>query len=78
MLGRNLTALRPGVAAQVESGGWRGRCSGRMAPAAARRTFRIVLHAGEVVGLAGLLGSGRTEIANLLFGIDRPTVGTRD
>jgi len=34
------------------------------------------LHANEVVGIAGLLGSGRTEMANLLFGIDAPDVGT--
>jgi simple sugar transport system ATP-binding protein len=38
--------------------------------------FDLELHAGEVVGLAGLLGSGRTEIAGLLFGVDRPDSGT--
>lgn len=36
----------------------------------------IELHTGEVVGIAGLLGSGRTEMANLLFGIDAPDRGS--
>ena len=38
--------------------------------------FDLELHAGEVVGMAGLLGSGRTESAQLLFGIDKPDSGS--
>ncbi len=38
--------------------------------------FDLDLHPGEVVGLAGLLGSGRTEIAQLLFGVTKPDTGT--
>ncbi|GGM93517.1 sugar ABC transporter ATP-binding protein [Terrabacter tumescens] len=37
--------------------------------------FDLRIAAGEVVGLAGLLGSGRTELARLLFGADRADSG---
>jgi galactofuranose transport system ATP-binding protein len=37
--------------------------------------FDIELREGEVLGLAGLLGSGRTEMARLLFGIDAADSG---
>ena len=40
------------------------------------KPFDMELHGNEVVGVAGLLGSGRTEMANLLFGIDTPDEGT--
>lgn len=36
----------------------------------------LELNANEVLGIAGLLGSGRTELAGLIFGIDAPDSGS--
>jgi ABC-type sugar transport system ATPase subunit len=40
------------------------------------RDVSFTVHAGEVVGLAGLLGSGRTEALRALAGADRAASGT--
>ena len=40
------------------------------------RNVSIACNEGEIVGLAGLVGSGRTELAQIMFGVDRPTAGT--
>ena len=37
--------------------------------------INLELYTNEVVGIVGLLGSGRTELANLIFGVDTPDTG---
>jgi monosaccharide-transporting ATPase len=77
MLGRELsaaTAERPvrapaGETAPVAKYDDFGK-AGYLAP------FALSLRAGHVVGLAGLLGSGRTETARLIFGVVRADRGT--
>jgi ABC-type sugar transport system ATPase subunit len=43
------------------------------APAVADVSFEV--RAGEILGLAGLIGSGRSELARAIFGADRPDAG---
>ncbi|QQQ80432.1 sugar ABC transporter ATP-binding protein [Saccharothrix sp. 6-C] len=74
MLGREMGVLeeierrsgKPGQAFLVAEGVGR---KGSVAP------FDLEVRSGEVVGLAGLLGSGRTEVARLLFGADKADSG---
>jgi simple sugar transport system ATP-binding protein len=79
MLGRELTELddmtKVKLASRHETGETRLVADG-LGRVGAIEPFDLELHAGEVVGLAGLLGSGRTEIAGLLFGIDKPDSGS--
>jgi len=39
------------------------------------REVSFTLHRGEILGLAGLMGAGRTEVLRAIFGLDRPDTG---
>ncbi len=40
------------------------------------KPFDLDIHKGEVIGIGGLLGSGRSELARSIYGADRANVGT--
>ncbi|MCR4786633.1 MAG: sugar ABC transporter ATP-binding protein [Lachnospiraceae bacterium] len=40
------------------------------------KTFNLDIHKGEVVGIGGLLGSGRSELARCIYGADKAQTGT--
>jgi ribose transport system ATP-binding protein len=74
MIGRDLKSLytppaAPAGEAMLELAGLR-------TDAFPDSTVDLALHRGEILGLAGLIGAGRTELARALFGIDRPLGGT--
>jgi simple sugar transport system ATP-binding protein len=80
MLGRNVSELHAMSQAREEIEPRHGE--GRVAEArglglhGSLEPVDLVLNAGEVVGVAGLLGSGRTELARLIFGVDTPDSGS--
>lgn len=39
------------------------------------RPFNLDIHKGEVIGLTGLLGSGRSELVRAIYGADKPDSG---
>lgn len=72
MVGREITQLFPKKEVQV------GRELLRVEKLSRAGFFRdvsLTVHAGEIVGLTGLVGAGRTEVAEAVFGITRADSG---
>jgi rhamnose transport system ATP-binding protein len=73
MVGRELTAVFP--KRPVARGGVALEARGLGCSATGVRDVSFRLHGGEILGLAGLVGSGRTELARVLFGLTPADAG---
>jgi simple sugar transport system ATP-binding protein len=79
MVGRDIAAAVPAVTAAESSRAGQAPELLKVQGLARRgrlKALDLTLHQGEVVGLGGLLGSGRTELARLVFGLDRRDAGS--
>ncbi|HEU0094268.1 MAG TPA: ATP-binding cassette domain-containing protein, partial [Vicinamibacteria bacterium] len=74
MIGRNLEAVTP-AHLQKAPGPERLKAE-RLTSPGRFEGVDLSVRAGEVVGLAGLVGAGRSEVAQALFGLDRAATGT--
>lgn len=74
MVGRSMTSFFPGPAEGTEIG--EPRLEVRGAGNGYVDDVSLTLRAGEIVGVAGLQGSGRTELMEALFGVQPFTRGT--
>lgn len=72
MIGRSLSAVYPGWTSRP---GVEVLTVRDLARDGAFEQVSFTVGAGEILGLGGLVGSGRTEIARVLFGIDPPSAG---
>lgn len=77
MLGKELAAFQAMERAAGSEGGRPVRLSLDQVGSGVRvRDVSLKVHQGEIAGLAGLLGSGRTETARIIFGVDRLRQGS--
>ncbi|RIX50795.1 sugar ABC transporter ATP-binding protein [Paenibacillus nanensis] len=78
MIGRewNETDAKAGAAKEIPTGGEIFLTAGSLGKRGSLHPIDLHIRKGEVLGLAGLLGSGRTELAKLIFGIDKADEGT--
>jgi ribose transport system ATP-binding protein len=74
MVGRELDGYFPPRGAKEDVGEVRVKVTNLTTPLL--RDVNLEVRAGEIVGLAGLQGSGRTEIARAIFGADPVSSGT--